>query len=66
MTDIGGMATLVAAIGQNQRRALMLIYGRMNDQPMAGFHLYESHTRAGTNEFITVGVAQVPLETPVV
>jgi len=65
-TDIRGMATLVSAVGENQKRALMLIYGRTGVVPTAGLYVYESHALADTGEFVQVGVSQARLETPVV
>lgn len=40
--DMRGMTGMVTHIGQNQRRALMLIFGRQGDRPAAGFYVYES------------------------
>jgi hypothetical protein len=65
-TDIAGMATLVAGVGQNQRRALMLIYGRAAAQPMADFFAYDSQARGKALELISVGIGHVLLETAVV
>ncbi len=65
-TDIAAMASVVTGMGHNQRRALMLIYGRTNAQPTAGFYVYESRERAGANELISVGITQAPLESAVV
>lgn len=66
MTDMSGMTGLVAGVGQNQRRALMVIYGRERGQPQVGFYLYESQTREGSREVIGVNMNHVMLEAPVV
>jgi len=65
-TDMGGMAKLVAGAGQNQRRALMLIYGRKAGQPKAGLYIYESGSRGQAEEVISVGGTEISLETVVV
>lgn len=64
--DIVGMTTLVANIGLNRKRALMLIFGRMLGMPKAGIYLYESQSQAQETEFISVGTTQIELEAPVV
>jgi hypothetical protein len=64
--DIGGMARLVARIGQNQRRALMLIFGRTGEQPTAALYAYESLSVTQATEFISAGLAQFPLDARVV
>jgi hypothetical protein len=51
---------LVSAIGENQRRALMLIFGRSEGRPSAGVYVYESQTVKDGTEFVVVGVTQVP------
>ena len=65
-TDIRGMAELVAKMGQNQKRALMLIFGRTAGQPTAGIYVYESHSVTQSSDFISVGQAQIALESAVV
>lgn len=62
LTDVGGMAGLVAGVGQNQRRALMLIYGQTGAGPAAGVFVYESQGAAGAGELVSVGGGQLPLE----
>jgi len=42
MVDVAGMSTLVAGMGLNQRRAIMLIFGRAGTRPTAGIYIYES------------------------
>ena len=64
--DIRGMAGLVARVGQNQRRALMLIYGRTGGQASAGVYLYEAQSAASNFELLHVGLAHIPLGIPVV
>ena len=58
--DVEGMTGLVSAIGENQRRALMLIFGRSEGRPSAGVYVYESQTVKDGTEFVVVGVTQVP------
>jgi hypothetical protein len=63
--DIGGMAELVSRIGQNQKRAIMLIFGRRRRRSTAGIYIYESQSLQGL-EWITIGEGQIGLETAVV
>jgi len=65
-TDMAGMAALVSSIGQNQKRAVMLIFGRTGGRSTAGVYVYESHARGEKSELISVGQAQIELEAPVV
>jgi hypothetical protein len=64
--DIAGMASLVASVGENQKRALMFIFGREGNTPTAGLYIYESHLIQRKSDFISVGQAQFELETPMV
>ena len=64
--DMKNMATLVSSIGQNKKRSVMLIFGRMNSLATAGVYIYESQSLVGTNELISVGISQIILEEPVV
>ncbi|HWB12783.1 MAG TPA: ThiF family adenylyltransferase [Gemmataceae bacterium] len=66
LTDISAMAALVSGFRHNQRRALMVIFGRAAGHPRLGVYAYESQSRAGTQEFVTVGAAQIRLEIEVV
>ena len=66
LIDIHGMATLVSHIGLNQKRALMLIFGRSIGLSKAGIYIYESQSLVETTELISIGVGQVELEIPVV
>ena len=61
LRDIEGMTGLVARIGQNQRNALMLIFGRAGVRPTAGVYVYESRSLAHPIEMISVGVGQITL-----
>jgi hypothetical protein len=63
--DIAAMTTLVSTIGENQKRSIMLIFGRTTSGGGAGVYVYESVSAGATQELISVGVAQIPLETPV-
>lgn len=65
-TDVAGMAALVAGVGQNLRRALMLIYGRRDGQPTAGFFVYDSQAREQRTEFVSLGIGHLSLEAAVV
>lgn len=65
-TDIIGMSTLVAGTFENHRRALMMIFGRRDGQPMAGFYIYESDDVTGAREQISATSNHIPLKTPVV
>lgn len=64
--DVGGMAKLVSIIGQNQRRAMMLIFGRTRGRPTVGIYIYESNSLDRSIELISVGTAQVQLDSAVV
>jgi integrative and conjugative element protein (TIGR02256 family) len=66
LTDVSAMAGVVSRFRDNQRRALMLIFGRTAGQPIAGLYAYESQSLAGTHDFVTVGVAQFQLKNGVV
>lgn len=65
-TDLRGMATLVSAVGENQKRALMLIYGRTGAEPTAGIYVYESHAITESGDYLAVGTTQIVLAAPVV
>jgi hypothetical protein len=54
-TDIGGMAGLVSRIGQNQKRAIMLIFGQTDERATAGVYIYESHSFARSTDLIWSG-----------
>jgi hypothetical protein len=64
--DLTGMTALVAGIGQNRRRAMMLIYGRTGGCPAAGIYVYESISVDRPNELISVGITQIQLDAPIV
>lgn len=65
--DLGGMAALVSRIGHNQRRALMLIFGRTAAGSTASFYVYESEGAAqAAVDLVTVASGGHPLESPVV
>lgn len=66
VTDVAGMAMLVASAGQNQRRSIMVIYGRTAAEPAAGYYVYESEGQQAVGEMISVGMTHVRLENPVV
>jgi len=65
--DVGGMAALVSRIGHNQRRALMLIFGRTAAGSTATFYVYESVGAANAiADLVTVASGGHSLEAPVV
>ncbi len=64
--DVGGMAELVSRIGQNQKRAMMLIFGQTGGHPSAGVYIYESQSSVGSTDLILVGESQIRLEISVV
>lgn len=65
-TDIHGMATLVSAFGENQKRALMLIYGRTGLQATVSVYVYESRGLTADADYVEVGAAQAAIEAPIV
>lgn len=65
-TDIHGMTNLVSTFGLNQKRALMLIFGRSNGAGTAGVYLYESRAVTTTGELVSAGEWQFTLERAVV
>lgn len=66
LTDIGSMAALVSTMGANQRRSVMLIFGRTHRQGTAGVYLYESEGLGQSEEPILCQMTQVALDAPVV
>jgi len=64
--DLGGMAELVSHIGNNQRRSIMLIFGRDVGNPSASINIFESNFSSQPNELISVGINQFILDTKVV
>ena len=63
--DMQNMTELVSRIGQNQKRSVMVIFGRINDMATAGIYVYESQSLVTTNESISVGTSQIILEEPI-
>jgi hypothetical protein len=63
--DIATMTTLVSTIGQNQKRSVMLIFGRAGDAGAAGVYVYESLSTGASQELISVGLSHIALEMPV-
>lgn len=59
--DVLGMSSLVARVGQNQRRALMLIFGVGDAGAELGIYVYESVRAAEGEESLSVGAACVAL-----
>ncbi len=64
--DVLGMTGLVAGFGQNRRRAVMLIFGRIAGQASVGAYAYEAQVAARGRELLKIGGAFLSLETPVV
>lgn len=64
--DMRGMAGLVSSLGQNQRKAMMLICGRTAGRPTAGIYVYESQALMEQTDWVSVGMAQVALKTAIV
>lgn len=60
--DVDGMAGLVSQIGDNQRRALMLIFGQDRSMTTAGIYVYESRETNGEIELVSVEKKQIELE----
>jgi hypothetical protein len=59
------MAHLVASVGQNRRRALMLIFGRTAGQSSVGIYVYEAKLATRAVELVQIGNAQIVLTNPV-
>jgi hypothetical protein len=64
--DIASMAKLVSAVGHNQRRSMMLIFGREQGVPSAKIYIYESESLNDHGDVIAVESRQITLEYPVV
>jgi hypothetical protein len=64
--DIRTMAALVSAIGENQKRSVMLIFGRTRRRATAGIYIYESESLIGNGDLVSLGDSQIFLEMPVV
>lgn len=64
--DLRGMAGLVSAVQGNQRRAIMLIFGRKAGKPTAGIYVYESRAVVEKADFLEIGGTQLPLDKAVV
>lgn len=62
MNDIFEMTELVAHFGQNQKRSVMMIFGRTAKKPTVGIYIYENVIQARTSEHIAVTEAQVVME----
>ncbi len=65
-TDVASMAKLVSALGQNQKRSLMLIYGRTGNRSTAGLYAYESHSVAEGWDCVVASIGQFSLAKAVV
>jgi integrative and conjugative element protein (TIGR02256 family) len=66
LEDRLGMSGLVARFGQNRRRAVMLIFGRIAGEASAGAYLYEAQLAAEGRELLQFGGALISLEAAVV
>lgn len=66
IVDILGMSDLVTAFGKNQKRALMVIFGREGNRSAAGVYIYERYTLTEATEVITTGRKQIALKEQVI
>lgn len=64
--DLTSMAQLVSGTGYNQKRVMMLIFGRTRGQSSAGIYIYESQSLSHEKELVSIGEAQVALGVAVV
>jgi hypothetical protein len=64
--DMAGMADLVSTFGQNQKRALMMIFGRVAGTPRAGLYVYESQFLGPSGDVIAVEDSEVVLTEAIV
>jgi hypothetical protein len=64
--DLTAMSELVSRMGENRRKAIMLIFGRKGERPTAGVYAYESTSFSSTCELLSVGIGQFLLESAVV
>lgn len=62
ITDLTGMAALVAQFGHNQKRAVMIIFGRNAHSPTAGIYIYENIGQELASEQIQISEAQIVME----
>src|SRR3984957_19669147 len=60
--DVLGMTGLVAGFGQNRRRAVMLIFGRIAGQASVGAYTYEAQLATQGHELLNIGGAFLSLE----
>jgi len=66
LIDMTNMISLVSSVAQNQKRCLMMIFGRNGNSPTAGFYVYESNSLREFTEIISVGESQITFKTAVV
>lgn len=64
--DITNMTALVSSMGQNQKRALMLIFGRTYSEPTLGIYVYETQGPIRKMEIISMGASQMTLSDKVI
>lgn len=64
--DLREMADLVSRLGENQKRAAMVIFGCKEDMGTADIHIYESRTAGGAHDLVSVGVTKIALERAIV
>jgi hypothetical protein len=65
-TDIFGMSKLVATVGDDRKRALMIIFGRRATRPAAGLYVYESDGATTRGEAVRVSSRAIALQSVVV
>jgi proteasome lid subunit RPN8/RPN11 len=66
LEDIRSMATLVSAVGGNQRKSAMLIFGRTGGRPTAGLYIYESLLVRDSVDTVIAEFSQIELPVEVV
>ena len=64
--DFANMSILVSRFGQNQKRALMLIFGRKRKNGVTGIYVYENKTMQGSRDIVSVDATEIQLEDLVV
>jgi hypothetical protein len=62
LKDIFEMTKLVAHFGQNQKRSIMMIFGRIAKDPTVGIYIYENVLQEHSSERISVAEAQIVME----
>lgn len=66
LVDVVGMSDLVSRVGQNRRRAVMIIFGRASHRGSAGLYLYESEGMVASAEAVRCVGTQIVMDEAVV